>query len=66
LIAKHDGSCPDHSYQDGIYGQGFRVMNPVRVDGKITGARCTVCAPTKEKGKKRGGIYSMNQLQIKR
>ena len=66
MIAKHDGTCPDHDYQDKMYGKGVRVMNPVYVDGKIAGGRCTVCSPPKEKGKKRGGVYPLNQLQIRR
>jgi hypothetical protein len=66
MIAKHAGNCPAHLFQDSRYGKGFRVMNPVFDKGKIVGARCTVCCPPKTTGSKRGGIYSLDQLQIRR
>jgi hypothetical protein len=66
MIAKHPGDCKPHAYQDKTYGPGFRVMNPVKEQGKIVGARCTVCCPPKAKMSKRGGVYLVGQLQIKR
>jgi hypothetical protein len=66
MIAKHAGECKPHAYQDSRYGKGFRVMNPVLdKDKKVAGARCTVCSPHKEPGKKRGGIYVLSDLQQK-
>ncbi len=66
MIAKHPGECKRHPFQDTTYGNGFRVMNPVRLKGEVVGARCTVCCPVKEPGKKRGGVYDLNQLTILR
>lgn len=65
MIAKHSGECPIHS-QDLWYGLGFRVINTVEENGKVIGGRCTVCAPRKESNKKRGGVYPLSELQIKR
>lgn len=66
MIAKHPG-CKPHAFQDAAYGAGFRVMNPVKVGAKDEAAyRCTVCAPPKEQGKKRGGIYLRSQLVVRR
>ncbi len=66
MIAKHPGECRPHEYQDAKYGKGFRVMNPVAKKSHDAGARCTVCSPPKVKGTKRGGIYPVSELQVKR
>lgn len=68
MIAKHPGECKSHRYQDAVYGPGFRVMNPTRPDGpnRPPGYRCTVCTPFKEKGKKRGGVWQLTELIVKR
>lgn len=66
MIAKHAGNCKPHAFQDAEYGPGFRVMNPVTDKGKTIGGRCTVCCPEKDAGKKRGGVYDLSQLVIKR
>ena len=67
MIAKHPGECRPHEYQDTTYGKGFRVMNPVKTDRQAEPAyRCTVCAPPKEHGKKRGGVYGLSQLIVAR
>jgi hypothetical protein len=63
MIAKHPGECKPHLYQDTRYGEGFRVMNPVMVKGKIEGWRCTVCCPPKLKMVKRGGVYQTSELR---
>jgi hypothetical protein len=65
MIAMHPRPC-EHDFQDQTYGNGFRVMNPVYEQGKIVGARCTVCAPPKERMKRRGGIYQLSDLKILR
>lgn len=67
MIAKHPGECRPHEYQDRVYGPGFRVMNPVKVERDRPSAwRCTVCAPLKEPGKKRGGVHYQSDLIVKR
>lgn len=66
MIAKHPGQCIPHDYQDQKYGPGFRVMNPARKDGKLLGARCTVCCPEKVHSTTRGGVYAISDLIIKR
>lgn len=64
MIAKcPNPNCPAHDYQDNRYGKGNRVMNPVMVKGKIEGWRCTVCSPPKEAMKKRGGVFSLDQIK---
>lgn len=65
MIAYHPNPCK-HEFQDAEYGPGFRVMNEVYEQGKVIGARCTVCCPPKEKMKKRGGVFNLNELRIKR
>lgn len=65
MIAAHPNPCT-HAYQDKTYGVGFRVMNPTYDNGKVVGARCTVCCPPKEKGKRRGGVYNVSELKVKR
>ncbi len=66
MIAKHPGQCVPHEYQDQTYGEGYRVMNDCKVDQHTIGYRCTVCAPRKENGKRRAGIYLRHELIIKR
>lgn len=64
MIAQCPGNCRvAHDYQDQRYGKGNRLMNEVRVKGELVGARCTVCAAPKEKGKKRP-YFSLDQLRI--
>ncbi len=65
MIAQHPGACRPHAYQDKTYGQGFRVMNPVHDQGKIVGARCTVCCPPKLRGVKRGGVFALAELKTR-
>lgn len=36
-----------HKYQDERYGQGNRVHNEMKKEGKSTGWRCTVCGKKK-------------------
>lgn len=68
MIAKHPGECRPHAYQDATYGKGFRVMNPCKIAGPRDeeSFRCTVCAPPKVKSLKRGGIFKLSELIIKR
>lgn len=67
MIARHPGTCLPHNYQDQAYGRNFRVMNPVAVPkGAEPAYRCTVCAPPKEAGKKRGGVYRLGELVVLR
>ena len=66
MIAKHPGQCRPHAFQDATYGNGFRVMNPSPIDKNETGYRCTVCAPPKETGKKRGGVFRLHELVVLR
>ena len=67
MIAKHPGACRDHAFQDREYGKGFRLMNEVKTGPKDEPAyRCTVCAPTKTRGQKRGGVFLRSQLTILR
>lgn len=66
MIARHIPECKPHEYQDATYGRGVRVINPVLDQGKVVGGRCTVCCPPKENGKKRPGVFPLNQLQIMR
>ena len=65
MIAIHPGECKPHKFQDEKYGKGFRVMTVAMKEGKVLGARCTVCGPSKKKGEKRGGIFAINDLQKK-
>lgn len=67
MIAKHQGPCKPHAYQDAKYGVGFRVMNPVGVGKAFKGDyRCTVCGPLKEATKKRGGLNPVHTLMVLR
>lgn len=66
MIAMHPNPCT-HADQDRMYGKGYRVMNPVKVDPKQPLAyRCTVCSPPKMKGVKRGGIFQLSDLKVLR
>lgn len=65
MIAKHPNPCK-HEFQDAEYGPGFRLMNPIKVGPKDEAKyRCSVCAPRKEAGKKRGGVYARSELIVK-
>lgn len=67
MIAKHEGECRPHPFQDRTYGKGVRVMNPSGEGKAFKGQyRCTVCAPPKDAGKKRGGLYSIDQMVVSR
>lgn len=67
MIARHPGECRPHPYQDSTYGKGVRLMTELAVEkNKEPAYRCTVCAPPKEAGKKRGGIFYLSQLTVVR